>query len=40
MNEYTEIELKEALRAIESTIKKCEKILPKILHRIPYLLVV
>ncbi|HHX72149.1 MAG TPA: hypothetical protein GX701_04375 [Clostridiales bacterium] len=30
MNDYTEEELKEALRAIESTISKCEKVLPKL----------
>lgn len=30
MNNYTEEELKEALRAIESTISKCEKVLPKL----------
>lgn len=30
MNNYTEDELKEALRAIESTISKCEKVLPKL----------
>lgn len=27
---YNEYDLKEAIRAIESTIKKCEKVLPKI----------
>lgn len=30
MNNYTEEELKEALRAIESTINKCKKVLPKL----------
>lgn len=30
MNDYTEEELKEALRAIASTISKCEKVLPKL----------
>lgn len=30
MNDYTEEELKEALRAITSTISKCEKVLPKL----------
>jgi len=30
MNDYTEEELKEALRAIASTISKCEKALPKL----------
>ncbi|MGI6759220.1 MAG: hypothetical protein ACOX40_05515 [Bacilli bacterium] len=27
---YNEYDLKEAIRAIESTIKKCEKVLPKL----------
>jgi len=30
MHEYTREELAEALRAIESTIMKCEKALPKL----------
>ncbi|MDL2324336.1 hypothetical protein LJC61_04200 [Ruminococcaceae bacterium OttesenSCG-928-A16] len=30
MEKYTEEELKEALRAIISTIGKCEKVLPKL----------
>lgn len=30
MNEYTLDELQEALRAIDSTISKCEKALPKL----------
>ncbi|MGI6280013.1 MAG: hypothetical protein ACOYJS_05580 [Acutalibacteraceae bacterium] len=30
MGNYTAEELKEALRAIESTISKCEKVLPKL----------
>lgn len=30
MEEFTQEELKEALRAIESTIGKCQKVLPKL----------
>lgn len=30
MNDYTKEELQEALRAIESTISKCEKVQPKL----------
>lgn len=30
MNNYSEEELKEAIRSIESTVSKCEKILPKL----------
>ena len=30
MNNYTKQELEEALRAIASTISKCEKVLPKL----------
>ncbi len=30
MNNYTKEELEEALRAISSTINKCEKVLPKL----------
>lgn len=30
MNNYTKMELKEALRAIASTLSKCEKVLPKL----------
>lgn len=30
MNNYTKEELEEALRAIASTISKCEKVLPKL----------
>lgn len=30
MQQYTEEELREALRAIESTIGKCKKVLPKL----------
>ncbi|MGI6772043.1 MAG: hypothetical protein GX264_05440 [Clostridiales bacterium] len=30
MPEYTKEELNEALRAIDSTVKKCEKVLPKL----------
>lgn len=30
MNQYSEEELKEAIRSIESTISKCEKVLPKL----------
>ncbi|NLK71808.1 MAG: hypothetical protein GX285_02160 [Clostridiales bacterium] len=30
MNHYNEEELKEAIRSIESTISKCEKVLPKL----------
>lgn len=30
MNTYTKEELEEALRAIDSTIKKCEKVQPKL----------
>lgn len=30
MNYYTKEELEEALRAISSTINKCEKVLPKL----------
>jgi len=30
MNHYSEEELKEAIRSIESTISKCEKVLPKL----------
>lgn len=30
MPDYTKEELKEALRAINSTVSKCEKILPKL----------
>lgn len=30
MNQFTEEELTEALRAIESTISKCEKVQPKL----------
>lgn len=30
MSDYTTEELEEALRAIESTIRKCEKVLPKL----------
>lgn len=30
VNEYTKEELEEALRAINSTIIKCEKVLPKL----------
>jgi len=35
MSDYTIDELKEALRAIESTINKCEKVLPKIKEGTP-----
>lgn len=30
MNNYTKEEMEEALRAISSTINKCEKVLPKL----------
>lgn len=30
MNNYSEEELKEAIRSIESTVSKCEKVLPKL----------
>jgi hypothetical protein len=30
MNHYSNEELKEAIRSIESTINKCEKVLPKL----------
>jgi len=30
MNHYREAELKEAIRSIESTLGKCEKVLPKL----------
>jgi hypothetical protein len=30
MNKYTQEELEEALRAIDSTISKCEKVQPKL----------
>lgn len=30
MNNYSEEEMKEAIRSIESTISKCEKVLPKL----------
>jgi hypothetical protein len=30
MDDYTKDDLKEALRAIESTISKCEKVQPKL----------
>ena len=30
MEEYSREDLREALRAIESTISKCEKVLPKL----------
>jgi hypothetical protein len=30
MDDYTKEDLKEALRAIESTISKCEKVQPKL----------
>lgn len=29
MNNYSDEELKEAIRSIESTISKCEKVMPK-----------
>lgn len=35
MADYTEEELKEALRAIASTIGKCEKVLPKLRQGTP-----
>lgn len=30
MNNYSEVEMKKAIRSIESTISKCEKVLPKL----------
>ena len=32
MDHYTKDDLEEALRAIESTISKCEKVQPKLKH--------
>ena len=32
MENFTQDELKEALRAISSTLSKCEKVLPKLKH--------